>query len=484
MCMRAAKLLSVSVVAMVFGAPAWANDAVTQTESSAGVELTALDRYVRTTDPEYRYDLLKTIDGDGYTGYILHMVSQRWMTDTEVDRSLWEHHLEIVRPDTVTSDIGMLFIGGRDNDDAAPENVGERMITLSKATGTVTATLYQVPNQPLTFPEDGRARKEDAIIAYTWDKFMRTGDERWPLRLPMTKAAVRAMDTMTSFCASGEGGYVEVDKFVVSGGSKRGWTTWTTAAVDNRVIAIAPIVIDLLNIVPSFIHHFEVYGKYAPAVGDYMRENIMAWTGSPEYASLMRIEEPFEYRKRLTMPKYIINATQDQFFIPDSSQFYWDELIGEKYLRYVPNAEHGLDGSDVSDSLLSWYHSIVNNVPRPRYTWDVQSDGSIRVLTMEEPIEVRLWQATNPEIRNFQTAAAGENIYTSTVLPALDRGVYVGKITPPAAGWTAYFVELTYKSEIAAPFKFTTEVKVWPEEKPFKFEYPTAADHAPGFLSN
>ena len=92
---------------------------------------------------------------------------------------------------------------------------------------------------------------------------MRTGDDKWPLRLPMTKSAVRAMDTMTSFTASQDGGGVAVEEFVVMGGSKRGWTTWTTAAVDHRVIAIMPVVIDLLNIEPSFKHHYEVYGRYA-----------------------------------------------------------------------------------------------------------------------------------------------------------------------------------------------------------------------------
>ena len=67
----------------------------------------------------------------------------------------------------------------------------------------------------------------------------------------MTKSAVRAMDTVTSLVLSTSGNALTVDKFVVAGGSKRGWTTWTTAVVDPRVIAIAPIVIDMLNVSDS-----------------------------------------------------------------------------------------------------------------------------------------------------------------------------------------------------------------------------------------
>jgi PhoPQ-activated pathogenicity-related protein len=119
---------------------------------------------------------------------------------------------------------------------------------LALTTHSVIAEVRMVPNQPLVFADDGNKRKEDAIIAYSWGKFLFTGDETWPLRLPMTKAVVRAMDTVTAFCATEAGGAVMVEKFVLGGASKRGWTVWTAAAVDHRVIAIAPVVIDLLNI--------------------------------------------------------------------------------------------------------------------------------------------------------------------------------------------------------------------------------------------
>jgi len=38
------------------------------------------------------------------------------------------------------------------------------------------------------------------------------------------------------------------------------------------------------------------------------------------------------------------------------------------------------------------------------------------------------------------------------------------------AGYTAFFVELTYDSGFSVPFKFTTEVSVTPDVLPFKWE--------------
>ena len=40
-------------------------------------ESTVLDRYVASPDPNYHYDLISTIPGDGYTGFVLEMTSQQ-----------------------------------------------------------------------------------------------------------------------------------------------------------------------------------------------------------------------------------------------------------------------------------------------------------------------------------------------------------------------------------------------------------------------
>lgn len=432
-------------------------------------EQTALDRYVAAPDPTYSYRLLNTVRGKGFQSAVLEMTSQTWLSEKEVDRPVWKHWLTIVRPETVDASTALLLIGSGANTQAAPAAATTRLVEISRATRSVVAELRMVPNQPLRFAGDGRERTEDALIAWTWDRYLRTGDERWPARLPMTKAAVRAMDTISSFCAGEEGGNLKVDSFVVTGASKRGWTTWTTAAVDRRVIAIIPIVIDTLNLKPSAIHGFEAYGFWAPAIRDYIDMGLQNWFGKPQYDALLRIEDPYEYRQRLTMPKFIINAAGDQFFVPDSSQFYFDGLPGTKYLRYVPNADHSLRNSDAAETLLACYQAVLAKKPLPQFAWTLADDGTFRVETRDQPSEVRVWRATNPRARDFRLQTLGP-AWRSELLTPREANVYLAETKAPPSGWTAHFVELTYKIPgLTHPLKFTTQVKVVPDVLPFKF---------------
>jgi PhoPQ-activated pathogenicity-related protein len=422
------------------------------------------------------------IRGEGVAAYIVDMKSQAWRTPQEVDRTVWQHWLTVVRPDRVEFDTAFLLISGGSNDRPPPSKPDERIAKIALATNSVVAELKMVPNQPLVFHSDGKKRSEDDLVGYTWDQFLKTRDATWPARNPMVKSAVRAMDTVQSLLASEQGGKLAVNAFVVAGGSKRGWTTWLTGAVDRRVVAIVPIVIDVLNVDPSMRHHYAAYGFWAPAIGDYEHHRITQRLDTPELHELYRLVDPYYYRHRLKIPKYIVNAAGDQFFLPDSSQFYFDQLEGEKHLRYVPNADHSLDDSDALETIIAFYRMILAGTPRPEYSWTVEDDGAIHVRTRQEPAAVNLWQATNPGARDFRVETLGKK-YTVSALEDRGNGLYIGKVDEPDEGWTALFVELVYDTDSKLPLKFTTEVRVVPDTLPFADKKIPGSEHAVERLS-
>jgi PhoPQ-activated pathogenicity-related protein len=91
------------------------------------------------------------------------------------------------------------------------------------------------------------------------------------------------------------------------------------------------------------------------------------------------------------------------------------------------------------------------------------------VTVIDKPTEVRLWQASNPQARDFRVDTIG-NAYHSTVLSAEKNGTYVGKAAKPETGYTAFFVEMLYPGPSGHNFKFTTEVSVVPDVLPFRWQ--------------
>lgn len=193
--------------------------------------------------------------------------------------------------------------------------------------------------------------------------------------------------------------------------------------------------------------------------------------GTPEYQAVLKIEDPYNYRNRpqMRMPKYMINASGDQFFLPDGTQFYYNDLPDEKHLRYVPNAKHNLAGSDAQESELAFYQAIVTSTPRPRFTWKKRSDGEIVVNAVDKPSQVHLWQASNPQARDFRVDTIGSAYHSTALAPDKD-GVYLGKVPRPENGYSAFFIELVYPGPANHPFKFTTEVGVVPDILPFHWD--------------
>lgn len=434
---------------------------------------TALDRYIARPDPVYGWKLVGTIPGEGCTGYVLELTSQTWRSEKDVDRPVWKHWLTIVKPESVRSNKALLFIGGGRNGDPAPAKLSERSVMMARQTGSVIAELGMVPNQPLYFTDSkDKARFEDDLIAYTRVKHFTTKDDFWLVRLAMVKSGVRALDAIQEFMSGEDGGRIRIDGFVVAGGSKRGWTTWLVGTVDKRVIAIMPLVIDALNSEEVTKHHFEALGYFSPALDDYVNHGLFPHkVGTPEYREVLKIEDPYEYRnrERLKIPKYIINAAGDQFFHPDNSRFYFDKMPEVKYLRYVENAKHNLAGSDATESMTAFYHAVIEGRKLPKFSWKQEKDGTIVVRTVDKPKAVTLWQATNPEARDFRLDLIGKAYQGTPLSPGKD-GTYVAKVRAPGKGFTAFFVELDFDSGGPYPFKFTTGVSITPDTLPFKFE--------------
>lgn len=417
---------------------------------------TALDDYVDAPEPLFSWSLKSTSTAPGYTAYRLQVTSGDWRTNASVNPSVWKHWVTIYKPNLTNYDTALMLINGGSTSSSPDTSLDSYAGSLAVATKSVLINLEGVPNQPTKLTGVTGNLSEDALIAQSWKKELATGDINWAVNLPMTNSAVKTMDAVQQFLASPAGGGLAIDDFVVSGGSKRGWTTWLTAAVDSRVKAIIPAVFDGLNMQAAFKHAYDTYGFYPPAINDYVNAGITTQFGTPQIASLLSVVDPYSYIDRFTMPKLIINSAGDQFFVPDSSQYYFDDLPGDKYLRYVPNTDHSLvQNPFVITEIQAFYNAILKGTKLPQYSWTTAADGTLNVSSPSHPLAATLWAATNPNARDFRFEKIGA-AYEGTELTDLGSGTFAGRPDLPTKGYTAYFVEL----EFAGGYTFTTDVHV------------------------
>jgi len=401
------------------------------------------------------------------------MVSQKWLTAQDVNQTEWWHWLTIVIPDEVEETEALMIIGGGNHGNKMPESAEPALVQIALATKSVVADISNIPFQPLKYKNDDYGlRSEDELIAFGWRKFLEGGandkDAHWLAHIPMTKAVARGMDVIQEISTKEK---KPVDRFVTTGGSKRGWTTWCTAIADDRIMAIIPIVIDMLNVVPSFNHHWKCYGAWSTAIGDYVHEGIMDWMGSWEFGRIMDIVEPYSFKDQLDLPKFLINATGDEFFITDSWQFYWDDLKGEKYLQYIPNTNHSLknnDGEYNMKSLTAFYKAVISDSQRPSFNWSVSNDSIYMHVdhSMNSDYTIKQWEAVNDETRDFRVDAIGRS-WIATTLPRSDVGRYAVQITQPENGYKAGLLEITFNPDDEIPFTFTSGTVVTPNTYPF-----------------
>ena len=436
---------------------------------TSNIPVPPLKEYVNAGDEAFRYTITDTVKGDNWTEYKVRMISGTWLTRKELDSPEWWHWINIIVPDEVREEESMMIIGGGSIYDTVPIHTENWLVDAAVATRSIISSVSNIPFQPIDFEGDQKdGRYEDDLIAFGWRHFLESDSPadqlEWLARFPMTRAVVRAMDVVQEVSADVS---KPVLQFFVTGASKRGWTTWTTAAVDDRVMGMAPIVIDLLNIVPSFNHHWRCYGEWSPAIENYIDEGIMNWLNTEEFKEMLEIVGPYSFRDQLTIPKLLINATCDEFFVTDSWKFYWDDLRGDNYLQYVPNGNHGLHGSYQPPSLISFYYSVITNTPIPEFNWRVGTDTIFMQIDPHSDYVIRKWEAVNEKGRDFRIYVVDE-AFQMEVLDKNDNGSYAVQVTSPESGYKAALLEVIFNPGSAFPLTFTSGTLVTPDSYPFE----------------
>jgi PhoPQ-activated pathogenicity-related protein len=397
----------------------------------------ALERYVASPDPSYDWNIAARANVDG-TGLLeMRLRSQTW-------RGIeWKHRMFVLRPERITTGSHALLIlsGGRwrpaydePQDSPSLPDDADVFFGIAELLGTVVVVLDEVPFQPLF------DMTEDMLIAYTLEQYLESGDDTWPLLLPMVKSAVRAMDAAAE--AAHDELDVELSSFTVLGGSKRGWTAWLTAAVDPRVTAVVPIVIDALNMQRHFPHQTEVWGKPSEKIRPYTERDLPRILSSPQGSELREIIDPYAYRAAITQPKLIVNATNDEYFPFDSLNLYWDGLVGPKYVLDLPNDGHGIGDLERLIPALNAFHRAAAGLgTMPEVHWEYERQGGrVKICVAGGPAlsGVSLWSAESAD-RDFRD----ETWHEQSLPGAADTYVY--ERAAPADQYLGFFAELEFE---------------------------------------
>lgn len=388
-----------------------------------------LDSYVQKPDPSFSWKVESNADTSSGKVFTFDLTSQTWRDIP------WKHAMRVYAPKEVAyPDAMVLFITGGSIGNKPSTTDDLLGITLAKLCGARVAVLPQVPNQPLL-----GGKKEDDLIAETFTNFLNSGEEDWPLLQPMVKSAVRAMDALQEWGAK-EG--KPVARFVVTGASKRGWTTWLTGAVDRRVVGIAPMVIPTLNMKVQMKHQLETWGFPSEQIIDYTQRGLTQRFDEPEGSKLWKLVDPFTYRERLTLPKLQINGANDRYWTHDSVSVYWNDLHGPSYVVYLPNAGHGLnEHRDYAlNGVAALFRHAVTGRPLPKVSWESEptDDNGVRLsVTAPGAQAVQFW-TTESSSRDFR-----ESKWTSHPAEKVD-GVSIHTLAQPASGHGLVLGDITY----------------------------------------
>lgn len=321
------------------------------------------------------------------------LLSQHWSPDDMVTPAQWRHNVDIYIPETAKEHHALVVVNNGINYDKGVQITGkpgdfpqETLASIARDTNTIVISVSDIPNQYLTFQDDKKPLKEDESVSRSWALFMEAPEQRelMPLNIPMVTALSQAMRL-----AKKELTQWNINSFIITGISKRGWTT---------------------------------------------------------------------YQPRLAIPKYIINASGDDFFVPDNTRFYYSKLPGVKSLRIVPNMNHYSINQFAEESLVPFINRFQSKKTLPQLIGLIHHH-LLTVYFSEAPVKVVRWTANNPNARDFRYACGIRYQPLTIDIPANNKISIT--LNEPKTGWEATYIEATFNDGYVA----TSQVYITPDEK-------------------
>ena len=413
-----------------------------------------LTSYIEKEDSSYKYSLEKVrlFNNRQVSITDIKMTSQNWQGAD------WEHSVEIIYPSNCVNTGTALLIAlpGEPNDN----NIALAAYFASNM-GTPLVMLYNVPNQP------SEGKSEEALVAYSITKAHEDVNSV-PVLFPMVKSVVKTMDMVEEFTRENfENG---IYQFIISGTAIRGWSTWLAAASDDqRIIGTIPVGFDLVSIEKQLEKQKDYYGNYSESLTDYANIKLDELIKTTNGKKIADVIDPFAYNERLTLPKLIINSTNDQFGTVDSASIYFNELKGDSnYLFYIPNAKHDFgyfSNKPFNQSFVTQITPTLNtiknfvtkcvgsgNISNINWIWSESAD-SIKCEIKIDPTlvyEVLSYEAEAPtkDFRNIR--------WTGKKVTNYDSNGFVFETKKPAVGVKTIYCEVKIRAQSGNYSLFTT----------------------------
>lgn len=374
-----------------------------------------------------------------------------WRADGNVCRfsghkwksGVWEHEIRMYRPrsgEVVSGDSYYLEVTG--DDAGGPDDAYGQ--ALADALHLPVALLFGIPNQPLW------GMREDDLIAHSFEQYVEHGDPEWPLLVPMVRSVSCAIDVIA------EWSFERYRRVIVGGASKRGWTSWLVAQLeDPRVVGIVPVVYDNLNMAAQLENQNRVWGAMSPMLEDYTRRRLHELAQTREGEGLVRFVDPWTSLSLQRVPALVVSGSNDPFWTVDAARQFYSALPAGSGMQIIGNMGHSIGGWEYRLSTVGAFCARCAGVgifPRVEFEMVDGSDGlRIEGRSDLEPSAVRIWGGVS-KTKVFTESEFFVDILSSPEVQIPRRGGY----------HQAVWMEMEFAGELGA-VRLTSAAGIVPE---------------------